>query len=385
MSRPSLILVGILVLSAGVGRAGADDELSLFVQRARIAAQKQVADANHALAQSRVLEKADPEQARDLVHKVLAQVKDSQVLDAGERTRLTQQLEARLRQLGEAVRLRRAAQEEAVQRLDPTRPRPNPPAGAPTDIAKHLIEGGNAQVGAARKQKQDRAAGFSEVVNSVQTSAIPVAADVNFSKNWKQLSDLRRKTVGARLTEKEVALLKTLNSTLSPDFKDMSFKDVLNLLQERTGLTIIVDEGSLREAMVDYEDKVDFQAPKVTVRTILRKILADRGLGYILKEGTVQVMTAQKARETMVIRTYPINDIVAPGPYAQMFGPYISQLQMLGNAQGVINLVQNSVDPAMWAVNGGPATISFMPQTMSLVVRASAEMHYSLNGQLFGP
>jgi hypothetical protein len=57
---------------------------------------------------------------------------------------------------------------------------------------------------------------------------------------------------------------------------------------------------------------------------------------------------------------------------------------MMINAQQIINMVQGAVDPAMWNTNGGPASISFSPQAMALVVRASAEMHYSLTGQLFG-
>src|SRR5581483_11986329 len=142
--------------------------------------------------------------------------------------------------------------------------------------------------------------------------------DVAFAKNWKQLSEIRKQTVGPHLTPKEVALLRTLNSTLSVDFRDVSFKDVLGYLQDKTGLAIIVDNGSLRDAMIDYdEEKVTFKANKVTVRTILRKILADRGLAYVLKEGTVQVVTNQRAREMMVVRTYPINDLVTPVAYAQ--------------------------------------------------------------------
>src|SRR5207253_667559 len=110
---------------------------------------------------------------------------------------------------------------------------------------------------------------------------------------------------GNKLSAKEIALLKAMNSTLSVDFKGNSFKEVLEYLQVKTGLTIIVDENSLKDAMVEYNDPVTFKVQKVTVRTILKKILADRGLSYILQEGIVQVVTAQRARETMVVRSYP--------------------------------------------------------------------------------
>lgn len=383
MTRPLLSVVALAGMCLAAPCVWADDELSEFLQRSKLAAQKLTTDANFALTQSKTLEKKEPDQARTLLQKVLSQVKDSADLSAAERTRLTQQLEARLRQVNETLRQRRV-EEETTQRADRAQPASRPAGPGPADVAKAIIDGGKGQVEFAKKQRNDRAAGFNDVIGSVNNSAVPIAGDMAFAKNWKQLSEIRRQTVGPQLTAKEIALLRTLNSTMTVDFKDASFKDVLSYLQDKTGLALIVDDGSMREAMVEYDDKVNFQAPKVTVRTILRKILADRGLGYILKEGAVQILTAQKARDTMVIRTYPISDIVVPGVYAQMFGPFISQIQMFGNAQGIINLVQTSVDPPMWAANGGPATITFLPQTMSLVVRASAEMHYSIAGSL-GP
>jgi hypothetical protein len=342
---------------------------------------------NHALAQSKVLEKGDPTQARTLLERLLDQVRDSQDLPAADRTRLTQQLQARLRQVGETIRIRRVEEEQAAQRVaSGPRPRnPNPPAGGPAAIADGFIGGGQGQIDVARRLRMERELGFAKTMGSVDTSNVATDRDLTFAKNWKELSEIRKATVGPKLTAKEVALLRTLNSTLSVDFKETSFKDVLTWLQDKTGMAIIVDNASLREAMADYDDsKITFKANKITVRTALKKVLGDVGLAYILQEGTVQVVTPQRARETMVVRTYPINDLVAPGPYAQMFGPFVAQAQMMINAQQIINMVQGAVDPAMWNTNGGPASISFSPQAMALVVRASAEMHYSLTGQLFG-
>jgi hypothetical protein len=381
------LAASLFILAVAMVPARADDELSQFVQRSKLAAQKLTNDVNHSLAQAKVLERGEPEKGRALLERVLEHVRNSQDLPEADRTRMSQQLQARIRQLSEASRVRRAADAETAQRvLEQTRPRPNPAAGQdPTALAQGFINTGKAQLGATRGIRTERDRGFNGVMSSVDNSAVAIAGDVAFAKNWKQLSELRKQTVGPQLTAKEVALIRTLNSTLSVDFNGVSFKDVINYLQDKTGLAIIVDEGSLREAMVDYEDdKVNFKVNKVAVRTILRKILADRGLAYVLKEGTVQIVTTQKARETMVVRTYPISDLINPGPYGQMFGPFVAQVQMWSNAQTLINLIQNTIDPPMWNVNGGPASVAFIPQTMALVVRGSAEMHYSLAGQL-GP
>jgi hypothetical protein len=117
---------------------------------------------------------------------------------------------------------------------------------------------------------------------------------------------------------------------------------------------------------------------KVQVRTILKKILGDKGLGYIVKEGTIQVMTAQRARETMVVRSYNIGDLVAPDPRYGMFG----RPMMLMNVQSLMRVVQNATgDPAMWQQGG--ATISFFEPTRTLIIRAPAEVHHMLP-QAFG-
>jgi hypothetical protein len=376
-------LVCLLAIAPVSGRA--DDELTQFVNRTKLQAQKLTTDVNHALAQAKVLEKGDPEQAKKVLDRVLGQVRDSQDLPAADRTRLTQQLQARLRQLDETIRIHRVEAEQAAQRAGNTpRPRqPNSPAAGPGAIAEGFIGTGNAQLDAARKLRQDRDLGFAKAMGAVDSSSVATDRDVTFAKNWKELSEIRKATVGPRLTAKEVALLRTLNSTLSVDFKETSFKDVLEWLNDKTGLAIIVDQASLRDAMADYdESKITFKVNKVTVRTVLKKVLADIGLTYILQEGTVQVVTPQKARETMVVRTYPINDLVAPAPYAMWFGPYVANAQMIINAQNVINMIQNTIEPSMWNVNGGPGSITFSPQGMALVVRASAEMHYSIAGQM---
>ncbi len=116
----------------------------------------------------------------------------------------------------------------------------------------------------------------------------------NIPNTGRKLTESRKNFVGNKLTAKEVTLLKALNSTLSVNFKEAQFKDVLEYIQEKSGVAIIVDEGSLKEAMVEYNDPVNFKIHKVTVRTILKKILLDRGLSYIIKEGTIQVVTVKR-------------------------------------------------------------------------------------------
>jgi hypothetical protein len=84
------------------------------------------------------------------------------------------------------------------------------------------------------------------------------------------------------------------------------------------------------------------------------------------------------------VRAYPIDDLIQPNQMAMMFGPFVAQAQMMQNAQQLINLIMMTVEPSYWQPNG-PGSIAFYPPAKSLIIRASAEMHYQLGSPgLFG-
>ena len=212
---------------------------------------------------------------------------------------------------------------------------------------------------------------------------LPMDKEINFPANWKEITARRKDLVSQKLTEKEVALLKALNSTLSVKYDD-DFESVIKHLQDRTGLTIMVDEGSMRDANADYKDNIKFSVEKASVRTILKKVLGDKGLTYIIKEGAIQVMTPKKASEFAVTRSYPIGDLVTPVMANRMMPPFMQQAQKMQAAQGVINLIMSITGQDYWQPNG-PGSISFVPGSDALLIRASAEMHYQLASPgLFG-
>ena len=389
MARISLSLIAVtLVVLSGAARSFAQDDLTRILERDKIAAQKLQADVDSALARSRTLEKSDPARAAELLQDTLTKVRNAPELPADERVRLVERLQTRARQVTAAAQNKTRADDEAARRAEQkikqeTRERDGAAGGAksaapnqgPAGIASKVFESRNAALNAADKQKYDRNDRNLSALSSLQRSATVMEGDIQFPKNWDKISERGK----PKLTEKEVAMLRALNSTLSVNFDKTTFREVIDQLHDKAGLPILIDETSLKDAMVDYSDPVTFKASKATVRTILRKILADRGLGYVLKDGMVQVLTQQKARDTMVVRAYPVSDLVAVDN--QMFwGPIFSRALMLQNAQRIVDMIVTSVEPSQWNVNGGPGSVTFHEASMSIVIRASAEMHYMLGG-----
>lgn len=390
MSRVYLSFVAVAAIVIGVASpAFAQNDLDRILERDKIAAQKLQADVTNALSRSRTLEKTEPGRAADLLQETLTKVRNSTELPADERVRLVSRLQTRIREVTATIQQRARTDEESArlaQQKNNQDVREQAAAGAknaaptpgPAGIAAKTFESRNAALASHDRNKLERAAKNQEVLANLQKGAVGTTATIEFPKDWERISERGKQ----KLSSKEVALLKALNSTMSVNFDKAKLSEVINQLQDKAGLTILVDESSLKDANppVDlYEETVNLKVNKVTVRTILRKILADRGLAYVIKDAMVQVVTQQKAREMMTVRAYPVSDLVA-ADNPLFWGPIFSRAIMLQNAQRIIDMITSSIEPAQWNTNGGPGSITFNEATMSLVIRASTEMHYQLGG-----
>lgn len=381
MSRFRILVAAVLVLGGNsIGRA---DDLDRILARDKIAAGKLLSDASAALKDSVALEKTSPAAAAILLEKTIAEMKDASVLLPEDRAVWLSKLQARLNAVKDAVRVSQIAAEEKARReateafIRSKDFEPKTGGSGVSGTAKKYIGTVADQVAAADRLRKSRDLGAASVFRDIEVSATPIDGVVEYPKHWAAITE-KRKT---KLHPKEVALLQTLNSTMTADFEDRKFREVIDYIQKKTGLSIFLDRGSLMDAGVEYDDPVTFQYPKVSVRTVLKKILGDRNLTYVIKEGAIQVVTPMKAREMMVVRSYPVMDLVAGDP---RFGPFAERFMAAKNAQGLIQNIQMAVEPSIWDVNGGTATITFHQPSMSLIVRAPAEMHYMLgSGGLF--
>jgi hypothetical protein len=387
MARTSILALAVLCFIGAAVQAQQSD-LERILERDRIALQKLQAEVNHAIAQSRVLERAEPSKAREFLEDAVAKVRAATDLPGEERARLLQLLQVRQRTVNAVVQARQAAAEDAARREanrlrnqpadagDPAPGKAALPSQGPAGVASKVFETRTQQLQALQFRNERNQAATS-VLNNLERSATPIRGEIELPKDWDRVKQRGQ----PKLSEREVALLRALNSTMSVNFDKTRFRDVIDYIQEKAGMTILVDEGSLRDAMVDYDDPVNFKIKQIGVRTLLKKILADRGLAYTIREGALHVVTQQKARETMTVRVYPIAELLGT-ENRFIWGPVWKRAFELQHAQTIVNMVQQSVDPSMWNVNGGPGSVTYHEPTQSLIIRASTEMHYMLSGNL---
>lgn len=390
--------------------AGAD-ELDQFRQREQLLTQKWSREVAAALESSVRLERTEPAAAREMLQTALGQVKAAPGLNETVRADLSRRLQSRLA----AVPTATVAQAKPLTPPRPTSTGPltgpaaggtpipstfpgaTPPANSAADTARNFLDKQKGAVSSANETRDNRAAGLNNVFSGVQASSVPTDREMAFNPNHKAIAE-RRTTA---LNPKEEAVMSALRSTIDGDFTGMNFRQSLDYIHQKTGLIIIPDAASMKEANVDYDDPVNFKInAKIAVRTALRKILGDRGLSYIVSEGGINVVTIQKARDTTVTRVYNVRDLVTPiqpqpqyvvGPFGGLVpvapgifppgtpGVTPSFQQTMG--QTIAEMVRTSVDPNYWAP-AGPGTVAFNEATGSLIVRASAEVHFMVSGAL---
>ena len=374
-----------LLAFLGFSLPASAQDLKEAAARQKLAAEKLVGQVNIAIDRSY---KQDPIEAKFDLRELVRRVDNSQDLTENQRTTLLQRLQVRVRAVEETARGKGVKQDQAPVNREPDRPKTKGPASDPSSGVGSVAKSFTDQARTTQKTQSDlireRQKGITGINLGLEKGVLS-ERDITFPAGWKELVKRRKEMVGPPLSEKEVALLKTLNSVMSVDYDNEKLKAVIGHLQDKTGLTIIVDQTALTDASIDYEDPVSFKVQKATVRTVLKKILGDKGLTYIIKEGAIQVMTPEKASKHTVIRTYQIDDLIQADPQVtRMFGPFVAQAQMMQNAQMLINLIQQSIEPSYWEANG-TGSITFFPPTKSLIIRASAEMHYQLGSPgLFG-
>jgi len=224
------------------------------------------------------------------------------------------------------------------------------------------------------------------VSQGVQRSSTPPADTIEFPEDWRERT--KNRTGLVQLTPKEKAILQGLNSTVAVHFKGERFEDVIKFLSDHIKQPILLDKIALNENQVNYDTQVNFDTngQKLSVRTILRKVLSDNNLTYVIRDQAIEVTSNLNAQKMMVVRTYPIGDILHGGfgglfGYQWQGGPAGVQAPLNQQVQQIIDMIQSSVDPQSWGNNGG-GTITFHAPTMSLVIRQSAEVHSMLAGSM---
>src|SRR5262249_61272454 len=93
----------------------------------------------------------------------------------------------------------------------------------------------------------------------------------------------------------EANIKRRLSEMISLDFRDTPLCQCIQDLGLMTGLNIIPDLPTLREEGVDLQCPLTLKLEDVPLKSALDLLLHQMGLGYVVKNGAVQVTTEQEA------------------------------------------------------------------------------------------
>jgi hypothetical protein len=419
---PALVLTAVGPLMQAIAEPpDRQDYLDQVRRMNEVAAQKVEADISGALSEAQTAAQSDRNKAAEILSRALQELDNDTALHPTRRDRLIRLVKARL-QAVQAPERRAAAPQQAsdpqpahsqIQNL-PTAPgselshelaavRALYRDGRAEEARQRVEELGrrypdNPAVLAARrnlsaidtleKVRQDRKdmeRGALSANRDVDHSGTPPAGDIDFPKDWAEKS--KKRSSATQLSAKERAIIKALNSPINVDFRGTKFEEVIDTISKAIGQPIAVDRNALEEAQVNYETAVTLKGNGLAVRTILRQLLSRYGLAYVIKEQTIEITSAMKAKETMVVRSYYIGDLLSNlplGGWAGFFGLPIrndvNQMQQMQQVSQLIDMIESSIEPTSWQKNGGSGAITFNPATNSLVIKASAEVHAMIGG-----
>jgi hypothetical protein len=222
-------------------------------------------------------------------------------------------------------------------------------------------------------------------MNSVMTSSLPALGDVEFPKDWKEKTARRLKTID--LSEQEKKIIESLNKPVKVDWNNKPFDEALQEVSNSLDQKLFLDKKSVDDLGIDLRKPMSLQANGVAARTVLRQILAAQGLTFVIKDQVIQVVDVEKARNMLVTRVYYLGDVVqGVGPFAGSltWGPLVDFQQTMQNVDAIMKSITKSIDPLSWKENGGPASITFHFPSMSIIVRASSEVHAQIGSSMGG-
>jgi hypothetical protein len=220
----------------------------------------------------------------------------------------------------------------------------------------------------------------------VIASATPAVGDIQFMnrEEWKKLTELRGKQDKIQLTEKEEQILKSLDTAVSLNLQDRPFEEALQDLSNKINQELFIDKQSLKDAGLDLTRPISFKG-NVSARTALRAILQSNQLTFLVKGEMIQVVTLERAERELSTRSYYLGDLVmGTGPFgnAIQFGPVASYQQAVQNAEQIVKAIKDSIDPRAWKDSGGACSVTFHMASLSVVVKASTEVHALMGSSL---
>jgi hypothetical protein len=161
-----------------------------------------------------------------------------------------------------------------------------------------------------------------------------------------------------------------LKKTVTVDFVDTPLKDAIATLSELADTPMIIDTRALEEIGLTDDQPCGLRISNVRMRSLLRLLLREMDLTYLIKDEVLQITTVEAAEQNLVNRVYFLEGTGFP----------------IGDFDSVIGVIQTAIVPDTWEQLGGPSSIA--PATggagarPAILVSTTSDVHEAISSLL---
>jgi uncharacterized membrane protein YgcG len=223
-------------------------------------------------------------------------------------------------------------------------------------------------------------------VGSIAASVIAAAVVISFWPGGPVQSSLavaqaeqaeKDKQTPAPIPEKLDANAQTrlkLEKFIDVDFVDMPLIQVIDRLSEITDVQFQLDIRLLSDVGITSDTPITREFKHYPAEMVLRLILRDLGLTYLLDNGVVIVTTPEEAETILETRVYRIDDLVPSRLVKEKeTAANTGENKINVDYDGLIDLITSTVKPTTWDAVGGPGSLA--PYRGTLVISQTQDVH----------
>ncbi|NBT13255.1 MAG: hypothetical protein EBS56_06700, partial [Planctomycetia bacterium] len=170
------------------------------------------------------------------------------------------------------------------------------------------------------RTKRDIERGFMDCLHQCDVAAIPMPDEPPMmypsAARWRELTKKRERYKSVDLANPGSNEQKIYDALEKPvqnfEFTETPLRDVIAQIQDAQGIPVQIDTKAFEDAGLDLETPVTKNLSGISLRSALRLLLGDLDLTYLVKDEVLMITTKDKAAETMVVKVYPVADLVIP-------------------------------------------------------------------------
>lgn len=174
--------------------------------------------------------------------------------------------------------------------------------------------------------------------------------------------------VSLDFSETEARIVAVLKSPTTISFEDEPLSHAAAQLSRAHGINIQIDGRALEDVNMDVDTPVTLNLTGVSLKSALRRMLADLDLTYVIRDEVLLITTPEEAELQLATKLYPVTDLVK---FKDSSG------ETWTDHDSLISLLTATVQPDCWEDVGGPGAIGPMslPGKEVLAIRQTEEVH----------